>query len=190
VPLDPTDIQACIEVLETLVEDRSALAVVDKEVRNRLFVAAGRVSRPERNELRALTRALRKQKKIKVRAEDRALMQKSEIRRLRAQVMYPTPAIAAQSQNAEAPNPTSKLHKERACYVCKKLYQEVHFFYDQMCKICGDYNYDKREQTCDLSGRTAYISGARLKIGYQAAIMLLRAGARVLVSTRFPRDAA
>jgi NAD(P)-dependent dehydrogenase (short-subunit alcohol dehydrogenase family) len=36
----------------------------------------------------------------------------------------------------------------------------------------------------------AFISGARVKIGYQAAIMLLRAGARVIVSTRFPRDAA
>jgi len=29
-----------------------------------------------------------------------------------------------------------------------------------------------------------------VKIGYQAAILLLRAGARVIVTTRFPRDAA
>jgi NAD(P)-dependent dehydrogenase (short-subunit alcohol dehydrogenase family) len=66
----------------------------------------------------------------------------------------------------------------------------VHAFYDQMCSDCGDYNYRKRTQTADLRGRVAVISGARVKIGYQAAIMLLRAGARVIVTTRFPRDAA
>jgi len=34
------------------------------------------------------------------------------------------------------------------------------------------------------------ITGARVKIGYQAAIMLLRSGCHVVVATRFPRDAA
>ena len=34
------------------------------------------------------------------------------------------------------------------------------------------------------------MTGARVKIGYQAAIMLLRSGARVIVLTRFPVDAA
>jgi NAD(P)-dependent dehydrogenase (short-subunit alcohol dehydrogenase family) len=59
-----------------------------------------------------------------------------------------------------------------------------------MCKECGDTNYAKRSQTANLTGRVAYVSGARVKIGYQAAILLLRAGAQVIVSTRFPRDAA
>jgi NAD(P)-dependent dehydrogenase (short-subunit alcohol dehydrogenase family) len=59
-----------------------------------------------------------------------------------------------------------------------------------MCAECGDFNYQKRSPTADLSGRVALISGARVKIGYQAAIMLLRAGATVIVTTRFPRDAA
>jgi NAD(P)-dependent dehydrogenase (short-subunit alcohol dehydrogenase family) len=36
----------------------------------------------------------------------------------------------------------------------------------------------------------AIVTGARVKIGYQAAIKLLRAGARVIVTTRFPHDAA
>ena len=66
----------------------------------------------------------------------------------------------------------------------------MHTFYDQMCDDCGDFNFAKRSQTADLRGRVALISGARVKIGYQAAILLLRAGARVIVSTRFPRDAA
>ena len=41
-----------------------------------------------------------------------------------------------------------------------------------------------------LEGRTALVTGSRLKIGYQAGLKLLRAGARVIVSTRFPHDAA
>src|SRR5690606_3941356 len=66
----------------------------------------------------------------------------------------------------------------------------VHSFYDRMCGACGDFNYAKRTQTASLEGRAALITGARLKIGYQAAIILLRAGARVIVTTRFPNDAA
>ena len=67
---------------------------------------------------------------------------------------------------------------------------EVHPFYDQLCPPCGDFNYAKRTQTADLTGRVALVTGARVKIGYQAAILLLRAGARVIVATRFPHDAA
>jgi hypothetical protein len=36
----------------------------------------------------------------------------------------------------------------------------------------------------------AIITGARVKIGYHAAILLLRNGCRVVVTTRFPRDCA
>ncbi|HKP62421.1 MAG TPA: SDR family oxidoreductase, partial [Polyangiales bacterium] len=78
----------------------------------------------------------------------------------------------------------------RACYVCKTARERLHHFYDQLCEPCGDFNYLKRSQSADLRGRVAYISGARVKIGYQAGLMLLRAGARLIVSTRFPRDAA
>jgi NAD(P)-dependent dehydrogenase (short-subunit alcohol dehydrogenase family) len=59
-----------------------------------------------------------------------------------------------------------------------------------MCETCADFNYQKRFQSASLLGRTALITGARVKIGFQAALMMLRAGARVIVTTRFPRDAA
>ena len=39
-------------------------------------------------------------------------------------------------------------------------------------------------------GRVALLTGGRVKIGYQAGIKLLRAGASLIVTTRFPRDAA
>ena len=41
-----------------------------------------------------------------------------------------------------------------------------------------------------MSGRVALLTGGRVKIGYQAGIKLLRAGAQLIVSTRFPRDSA
>ena len=59
-----------------------------------------------------------------------------------------------------------------------------------MCPGCADFNYKKRFQSAPLDGRAAVITGARLKIGYQAALMMLRAGARVIATTRFPVDAA
>ncbi len=82
------------------------------------------------------------------------------------------------------------LHEARNCYSCKSEYREVHFFYDGLCPSCATFNWLKRTPTADLAGRVAVITGARVKIGYHAALMLLRAGARVVVTTRFPRDAA
>jgi NAD(P)-dependent dehydrogenase (short-subunit alcohol dehydrogenase family) len=78
----------------------------------------------------------------------------------------------------------------RNCYVCKAEFTKVHFFYDSMCPKCADFNYAKRFQTAPLDGQTALITGSRLKIGYQAALMMLRAGARVIATTRFPVDSA
>jgi NAD(P)-dependent dehydrogenase (short-subunit alcohol dehydrogenase family) len=66
----------------------------------------------------------------------------------------------------------------------------VHSFYDALCPACAELNYEKRFQTADLSGRVALVTGARVKIGYQAALKLLRAGAQVVATTRFPHDAA
>src|ERR1700678_1519337 len=83
-----------------------------------------------------------------------------------------------------------ELHQERSCYVCKKPFAKMHRYYDSMCNECGDFNYAKREQTADLSGHYALVTGARVKIGFQASLKLLRAGAHVIVTTRFPVDAA
>jgi NAD(P)-dependent dehydrogenase (short-subunit alcohol dehydrogenase family) len=83
-----------------------------------------------------------------------------------------------------------ELHAPRRCYVCKREYRRIHRFYDQLCQPCGDENELRRRATADLRGRVALVTGARVKIGYQAAILLLRAGCTVVACTRFPRDAA
>lgn len=75
------------------------------------------------------------------------------------------------------------------CYVCKQRTSKLHFFYDQMCYDCGLFNYQKRFQTCDLTGKYAILTGARVKIGYQTALILLRNGCNLVATTRFPKDA-
>src|SRR5206468_6087004 len=76
------------------------------------------------------------------------------------------------------------------CYTCKRDYSQIHHFYDQLCPECADLNFRKRTELADLRGRVALLTGGRVKIGYQTGIKLLRAGAHLIVSTRFPRDSA
>lgn len=76
----------------------------------------------------------------------------------------------------------------RRCYICKKVTNIIHHFYDQMCPSCGDFNYLKRSQTADLKGKIVLVTGGRVKIGYETCLILLRAGALVIVTTRFPND--
>lgn len=87
-------------------------------------------------------------------------------------------------------NNTVKLPKCRSCYVCKIRYRDLHHFYDQMCPSCAAVNWEKRHQTADMAGRVAIVTGSRVKIGFQTCLKLLRAGATVVATTRFPNAAA
>jgi NAD(P)-dependent dehydrogenase (short-subunit alcohol dehydrogenase family) len=104
------------------------------------------------------------------------------------------PALDEAPEAFAPPDPAApgvrRVVEPRFCYVCKTDFHELHDFYDQLCPPCAAFNWQKRNQTADLTGRVVMVTGARVKIGYQAAIMLLRAGAEVVVATRFPRDAA
>jgi NAD(P)-dependent dehydrogenase (short-subunit alcohol dehydrogenase family) len=208
--LPPKAIEDCLRVLETIAADRSELAYLDLELRNRLLTAAGRVSRPERNDQRILSREIRRKDKREVREADRAVLARAGIRIKRLEPVFISPERPALNEagggafergNSAGAEPSSnaaeadahavpELNVARSCYICKVRCTRMHAYYDHMCPECGDFNFKKRSQTADLRGRVALISGARVKIGYQAALMLLRAGARVIVSTRFPRDAA
>ncbi|HEY1814146.1 MAG TPA: SDR family NAD(P)-dependent oxidoreductase [Kofleriaceae bacterium] len=107
-----------------------------------------------------------------------------------AEARRPEPGASGEAASGGRADDDTRVELARMCYVCKREFNELHFFYDQLCPECAAFNYAKREQTADLRGRVALITGARVKIGYQAAILLLRAGAAVIVATRFPRDAA
>lgn len=83
-----------------------------------------------------------------------------------------------------------QLHYYRACYACKIKFRKLHHFYDRMCPSCAELNYKKRLQSADLRGHIAVVTGARVKIGYETTLKLLRSGAMVIATTRFPKDAA
>lgn len=182
------------ELLEAIAADRGVLAGLSREERNRLLAAAGQISRPEARARRQLLKVYaRERKQAKTEREEKALNQ-SGIRKLRKQTVFTTPNVHPPKgfeQKEITNNPEFReAHEEQNCYVCKKNYTQLHHFYDQLCPACAELNFIKRTETADLSGRVALLTGGRVKIGYQAGIKLLRAGAQLIVSTRFPRDSA
>jgi len=186
------ELARCLEILEALVEDRARLSEVPEEIRIALLRAAGRVSRPMRFEQVRAAKAFRRVERRAQRDADRDTRAATEIRAARkAAVFTPPPRLVGVTA---PPDPTAtegrELSTPRNCYICKTEFRRVHFFYDSMCESCATLNYAKRFQTAPLHGKTALITGARLKIGYQASLMMLRAGARVIATTRFPHDAA
>lgn len=180
-------LRACRAVLEALVRDRGALAALPQEERVALLRAAGRVSHPTKQEHRREARAVRRRRREEVRAHDRQAVNGAGIREARQAPVFVAPPRLTTDAGAD---PARELQQPRDCYVCKAPFRRVHAFYDAMCPPCAELNYAKRFQTASLEGRVALITGARVKIGYHAALKLLRAGARVIVSTRFPHDAA
>jgi NAD(P)-dependent dehydrogenase (short-subunit alcohol dehydrogenase family) len=78
----------------------------------------------------------------------------------------------------------------KACYICKRRFRQMHSFYDRLCPPCADLNFSKRNLTVDLTGRTFLLTGCRVKIGFHSGLKLLRNGATVIGTSRFPRDAA
>jgi NAD(P)-dependent dehydrogenase (short-subunit alcohol dehydrogenase family) len=189
----PDELRRLAEVMEAIAEDTVVLAELPEADQIRFKTAAGRVIHPDKLEIRRRNRTLRKLKHSAVQRQDRSVRAATEIRTARKEsVFVPPPAKKpGPGEGAESLGDiVGVLENPRNCYVCKELFSQMHFFYDSMCPSCARFNYAKRHQTARLDGRVAVITGARLKIGYQAALMMLRAGARVIVTTRFPQDAA
>ncbi|HEU5304841.1 MAG TPA: SDR family oxidoreductase [Gemmatimonadales bacterium] len=190
----PERLRLATELLEAIVADRGLLAGVSGEERQRLIQAAGQVYTPDATARRRLVRAgVRRRKAERVRREDRAL-NGTGIRTLRRQTVFTTPNVFPPSgfeQREVAGNPDFReMVEPQHCYVCKNKFTVLHHFYDQLCPSCAAFNYAKRSELADLRGRVALLTGGRVKIGYQAGIKLLRSGAHLIVTTRFPRDSA
>ncbi len=182
------DLRICVQVLRTIEADRSHLTRFTQEQRRELLTLAGLVAKPERHHLVRMAKAFRRAEREAAKEQDRKAIEQAGLRVQRRSTVF-TPLWL------EPPKPDDlddrpRLQRERDCYVCKQPFAKVHRYYDSMCETCGDFNYAKREQTADLSGEYALVTGARVKIGFQASLKLLRAGAHVVVTTRFPIDAA
>jgi len=188
------DLLAATELLEAIAGDRSLLDALTPAERIRLVNAAGNVFSPDVEARRQQTKARRRQEKAERVLRDESVLAETGIRRLRAKPVFVSPNVFA-PDGAEAHTVDDEalargVGDERHCYVCKRHYTDVHHFYDQLCPPCAARNFAKRTETADLRGRVALLTGGRVKIGYQAGIKLLRAGATLIVTTRFPRDSA
>jgi NAD(P)-dependent dehydrogenase (short-subunit alcohol dehydrogenase family) len=186
--LSDDDLRACIKVLRAIEADRSYLTTLTQEQRRELLTLAGLVAKPERHDLVRMAKAFRRAEREAAKEQDRQAIEQAGLRVQRRSPVYAP--LRLEPPKPEDLDERPRLHQERDCYVCKQPFSKVHRYYDSMCEPCGDFNYAKREQTADLSGQYALVTGARVKIGYQASLKLLRAGAHVIVTTRFPVDAA
>jgi NAD(P)-dependent dehydrogenase (short-subunit alcohol dehydrogenase family) len=186
--LDLQQVRACTDLLEAIVKDRALLAEVPLEMRQALLMAAGRASRPESYQEKRLVKALRRRRRRREEDADRESRAATGIRVAREAPVFvpPQPALPGES----SPAPERELRRPKSCYVCKAEFARLHHFYDALCPECADLNYAKRFQTASLAGRVGLVTGARVKIGYQTALKMLRAGCRVIATTRFPHDAA
>lgn len=155
------ELETCLTVLEAIAVRRDVLA-----------------AHPDLERL--MVRVLRRKKQPKRKhgpAADHSLLEATGIRR-------------RTGLSVEMTDQPRSLARARSCYVCKSSFTRLHHFYDSLCPSCADFNWQKRTQTADLSGRVALVTGGRIKIGFRVVLALLRAGAEVVATTRFPMDAA
>ncbi len=188
------ELKAAVELLERLAGDRTWLARASIEQRTRVLQAAGEIFCPDVSERRRLVKARVRQRKADKVQRDQGRLNETGIRKLRREKVFTTPNVfppAGFQQEEVGDDPEFReVIEPQNCYICKQDYSTIHHFYDQLCPGCAELNYRKRAELADLRGRVALLTGGRVKIGYQAGIKLLRAGAEVIVSTRFPRDSA
>ncbi len=181
-------------MLEKAAANRALLAQLSVEERTRLLKAAGDIYCPDVAQRRRLVKASSKQRKAEKTGRDQSKLHETGIRKLRREKVFTTPNVFPPKDFVQAEvndNPDFReVVEPQNCYICKKDYSAIHHFYDQLCPQCAELNFFKRTETADLRGRVALLTGGRVKIGYQAGIKLLRAGAQLIVCTRFPRDSA
>ncbi len=199
-PAEPDDheraerLRSVTALLQVISLDPSVLEVLTEKERIELINAAGDVFAPDVELRRQRVRARQRRERAAKLQHDQDVLAETGIRRLRAKPVFTTPNVFPPEdfagEDGRADEARAEVSDPQHCYVCKQKYSRVHHFYDQLCPACADFNFAKRSESADLRGRVALLTGGRVKIGYQAGIKLLRAGASVIVTTRFPRDSA
>lgn len=177
--------------MEKIATQSELLSCLSETERIALITAAGKISRPDKEEIKKRNKDRKQQKRKAIVKKERRLRAATGIRKARETNIFTAPQqISFNNEKTTAKNNLQRLETPRNCYVCKTEFMQLHHFYDTLCPKCADFNYQKRFQTASLKGQVALITGSRLKIGYQATLMMLKAGAKVIATTRFPKDSA
>ncbi len=181
----------CLALLEKIADRFEILEHLPEPQRIALITAAGKISRPDPEEIKKRKKEKKRQKRSAIVEKGRRLRAATGIRRAREAAVFTAPQqISLPGKEDGHADSEQSLETPRNCYVCKTEFTKLHHYYDTMCMACAELNYQKRFQTASLKGQVALITGSRLKIGYQATLMMLKAGAQVIATTRFPNDSA
>ena len=186
--INQDEINKCISTLQKLVENTDYLFDIEETKRISLMQFAGLLSRPNKDEQNRRRKDAKKAAKRKMIERDKHARKVTGIRSAREASVFVAPKLLVEPKSGL--DSETELESPRNCYICKTMFTKLHHFYDTICPDCGDYNYAKRFQTADLSGQVAVVTGSRLKIGYHITLILLRAGATVVATTRFPVDSS
>lgn len=186
--LSPEEVDQMIALLGKLAKNPVQMFEIEEGKRVEIMKATGKISRPNREEFQQLKKDAKKAAKRKMIERDKHARKETGIRSAREATVFIAPKMLEEGKQEK--EGAEELESPRNCYVCKTLFTKLHHFYDAMCPDCGEYNYAKRFQTADLTGQVAVVTGSRLKIGYHITLILLRSGATVVATTRFPVDSA
>jgi NAD(P)-dependent dehydrogenase (short-subunit alcohol dehydrogenase family) len=185
-------LRSATELLESIASNRAVLSGIPVQDRERLHRAIAEVHNPDPIARRRMVRAAARERTASRTGCIYTVLNATGIRTLRRKPVFTSPNVFPPTdfdqreraqENPEALDP-------QHCYICKQKFSAIHHFYDQMCPPCAEFNFNKRTELADLRGRVALLTGGRVKIGYHAGLKLLRAGARLIVTTRFPQDSA
>ena len=183
-------VREAADLLERIAADRRLLDQLPPSDRVRMLRAVAQAHAPDRVQRRRASAAARFARVER----DESMRADTGIRALRKRPTVTTPSVFAppsfQPHDVHADDEVREAVEPQYCYVCKQPYATIHHFYDQLCPSCADLNFPKRAELADLRGRVALLTGGRVKIGYHTGLKLLRSGAHLVVTTRFPREAA
>jgi NAD(P)-dependent dehydrogenase (short-subunit alcohol dehydrogenase family) len=203
-----------VDLLESIAADRGILGGMPEDDRRRFLRAVELVRGPSSRTRRRQAKAAARNERVDRVNRERNARAETGIQTLRRKPVFTTPnyfppdGFEPRDVTGDGPPDQSPPRLRRSavasakaeggphitepltCYVCKRKYASIHHFYDQLCPPCAELNFAKRTELADLRGRVALLTGGRVKIGYQAGLKLLRAGAHLIVTTRFPRDSA
>jgi NAD(P)-dependent dehydrogenase (short-subunit alcohol dehydrogenase family) len=183
-------IQEAAELLERIATDRRVLDALPPAEKKRFLRAVAQAHAPDRVQRRRASAAARYSRTERV----EAVRSDTGIRELRKRPVVTTPNVFPppefEPHDQHRDDGAREAAEPQHCYVCKERYVTIHHFYDQLCPACAAFNFAKRTELAQLRGRVALLTGGRVKIGYQAGLKLLRCGVHLIVTTRFPREAA
>ena len=170
------------EALEAVVRDRTLLRQLDVEERTRLLTAAGAVFNPDVVTRRALGQGDPPPREERAHAprpggarrdrDPRPPREAGVHDAERLPAARPEDFVARATKSASARRSRSSTATSASSRTASCTRSTT-----SSASPCGDFNFAKRTETADLRGRVALLTGGRVKIGYQAGIKLLRAGA-------------